>query len=123
MITGAVNADREAVVMLRVRGPSGQEQDVQAVVDTGFTGFLTLPPSIVAALSLVRISRGRAILANGAEALFNIYRGTVLWDGQPRIVETEEAETDPLIGMSLLYGCTLQIQATDGGTVTIEAFS
>jgi len=121
MIPGTVNANREAVVVLRVRGPGGQEQDSRAVIDTGFTGFLTLPPAIVTALDLVRVSRGRAILANGAEELFDIYRGTVLWDGQPRIVETEAADTDPLVGMSMLYGYKLQVEAIDGGTVTIEA--
>lgn len=121
MMTGTVNATREAVVILRVRGPGEQEQDIRAVIDTGFTGFLTLPPSIITALGLVRISRGRAILANGAEELFDIYRGTVLWDGQPRIVETEAADTDPLVGMSMLYGYKLQVEAIDGGTVTIEA--
>ena len=120
MMTGSVNVSREAVVTLRVGGPGEQEQDIKAVIDTGFTGFLTLPPLVVAALELVRVSRGRAILANGEEALFDIYRGRVLWDGQWRTVETEEADTDALIGMSLLYGCQLQVDAVDGGAVVIK---
>jgi len=63
MITDTVNANREATLLLRVRGPSGQEQELEAVIDTGFTGFLTLPPGLVAALSLPRLGRGRAVLA------------------------------------------------------------
>ena len=44
VIEGAVNAAQEAVVGLRVRGPSGRTRDVRAVVDTGFSRFLTLRP-------------------------------------------------------------------------------
>jgi len=36
MITGVVTADREAVIRLSVRGPTDQEHEVEAVIDTGF---------------------------------------------------------------------------------------
>lgn len=49
MIRGVVNARREGIVRLRVRGPSGVERDVDAVVDSGFTASLTLPAVVVAA--------------------------------------------------------------------------
>ena len=52
MIEGTVNAAYEAVVPLPLRGPSGQARDVDAVVDTGFTRFLTLPPAMIAELGL-----------------------------------------------------------------------
>ena len=52
MIEGTVNAAYEAVVSLPLRGPAGQARDVNAVVDTGFTRFLTLPPTMVAELGL-----------------------------------------------------------------------
>ncbi len=58
MITGVVNTDYEAVISLQVQGPSGQEREVNAVIDTGFNGFLTLPPILVTALGLTRLSRG-----------------------------------------------------------------
>jgi clan AA aspartic protease len=120
MINGTVNADREAISRLLVRGPDGQEQEIDAVIDTGFNGFLTLPLSIVAAFGLPLLGRGRAILANGSEELFNIHEVTVIWDGEPRVVDTDAADTDALVGMSMLYGYNLQIQAIDGGSVTIE---
>ena len=40
MILGVVNAAYEAVITLSVQGPEGQAQEVDAVVDTGFTGYL-----------------------------------------------------------------------------------
>ncbi len=121
MIYGTVNADREAVLRLQVSGLPGQSQEIEAVVDTGFTGFLTLPLSVIAALGLIRISRGRAILANGSEEVFDIYEAQIDWDGQTRIIEADAAEVEPLIGMSMLYGYELRVRVVDGGTVTIEA--
>ncbi len=118
MIYGTVNADREAVLRLQVSGLSGQSQEIEAVVDTG---FLTLPLSAVTHLGLTRISRGRAILANGSEEVFDIYEAQIDWDGQTRIIEADAAEVEPLIGMSMLYGYELRVRIVDGGSVTIEA--
>jgi hypothetical protein len=44
----------------------------------------------------------------------------ILWDGIRRDVTAMEAENDPLIGMTLLEGHRLTIDAIDGGPVTIE---
>ena len=43
MMTGVVNADLEPLLRLTVRDAGGQPHDVEAVIDTGFNGFLTLP--------------------------------------------------------------------------------
>ena len=50
MIEGFVNANLEAVVAIPLQGPAGQTQEVDAVIDTGFNGYLTLPPTMVADL-------------------------------------------------------------------------
>ena len=52
MIEGAVNAAYEPVVTLAIHGPSGETTEIEAVVDTGFTGFLTVPPALAAELGL-----------------------------------------------------------------------
>lgn len=121
MIVGTVSTDREGVIRLRVRGTNGQEQEVEGVIDTGFNGFLTLPPALIAALGCPRIGYGRTLMSNGKEELFDIYEATVFWDGQPRTVETDGADTDALVGMSLIYGYELRMQGRDGGKVTMEA--
>jgi uncharacterized protein (DUF433 family) len=58
-------SSNEARFSLLVSGAGGEEREVEAVIDTGFNGFLTLPPEQVAALALPRLGEGRAILANG----------------------------------------------------------
>ena len=45
MIEGAVNSAYEAIVPLRLQGKDGQPRDISAVVNTAFSGLLTLPPA------------------------------------------------------------------------------
>lgn len=49
------------------------------------------------------------------------YEATVDWDGDARRVPVDEAETVPLVGMSLLEGYELTVQAQPGGNVTVRA--
>jgi predicted aspartyl protease len=50
-----------------------------------------------------------------------VYSATVMWDGQPRTVEVEAADTESLMGMSLLDRHSLRIDILTGGVVTITA--
>ena len=120
MISGFVNAYSEAIVELVVRGPNPREQKIEGVVDTGFNGSLSLPPGIIALLDLPFRRRGRAVLADGSETIFDIYEAIVIWDGQARRVAVDEADADPLIGMAILHGFTLKMEVVNGGSVIIE---
>jgi clan AA aspartic protease len=121
MITGVVTDDRQALIRLIVRGPAGKEQEVEAIIDTGFDGWLSLPSSIISSLGLMWRRRGRALLADGSESIFDIYDAIVIWDGEARRIPVDQAETTPLVGMSLLEGYELTVQAQRGGNVTIAA--
>ena len=121
MIQGTVNSAYEAVVPLPLRGPAGQARDVDAVVDTGFTRFLTLSPAMVAELGLDYIGVNSVILADGSETKLEVYGVTVLWDGQPREVVAYVSDTTPLIGMSLLHKHNLNVDVEYGGRVLIQA--
>ena len=120
MIEGVVNAALEATVVLGVRAPDGRPLVIEAVIDTGFDGFLTLPHSRVSELGLPYRTRGSATLGNGAEDYFDVYDAEVIWDDQIIDVFADEAETAPLVGMALLEGRQLQIDVRDGGRVLIE---
>jgi len=52
---------------------------------------------------------------------FEIYKASVIWDGIEQVVDVAASEADPLVGMGLLYGFKIQIEAVEGGRVTIEA--
>jgi clan AA aspartic protease len=121
MITGVVNADLEATIRLEVLGTGGQSQTVEAVVDTGYNGFFTLPPGLIASLGLPWLCRQPGMLADGSVQVFNVHIATVLWDGQPRQVETDEADAQPLIGMRLLQGHEIKMHIIDGGVVSVSA--
>jgi clan AA aspartic protease len=123
MILGKVNANREAILQLTVLGTNQQRQEIKAVIDTGYTGFLTLPSAIITALNFTWYMRQEGILANGSLCMFDVYEASVIWDGQARTIEVNEAETDPLVGMALLEGYELRIQGIAGGSVTIAALS
>ncbi len=64
MITGKVTALREATIRLTLTGPNHQQHEVDAVIDTGFNGFVTLPPPIVRALRLPFVGNRRATLGD-----------------------------------------------------------
>jgi clan AA aspartic protease len=100
---------------------AGPAVDIDAVVDTGFTGSLTLPVALISMLGFAFRSRQQIMLGDGSLVLADVFVGTVLWDGKPCVIEIDAAETDPLLGMSLLYGSELRVQVVDGGSVTIEA--
>ena len=121
MIEGFVNANLEAVVTIPLLGPTGQTREVAAVVDTGFNGYLTLPPMLVADLGLPVVGDGEAILADGSEAAFGVYGVTVVWDGQPRYVETAAVGIDALVGMLLLDRHSLFVEVAAGGRVVVQA--
>lgn len=120
MIEGAVNASYEAVVTLSLRGPNGEPRDIEAVSDTGYSGFLTLPPGVVSEMGLPFVTSAQAILANGSEETFDVHSVTVLWDSGPVAVDAYASDTTPLVGMRLLDQCDLHVQVRDGGRVLIE---
>jgi clan AA aspartic protease len=120
VIAGTADARRRAVVGLVVVGRNGREQAVDAIVDTGFTGALTLPPSLVRLLELPFRGPVRGLLADGSERLLDVYRAVVLWNGDRRDVLVTGVDADPLVGMSMLVGHELCIRIVTGGEVRIS---
>lgn len=120
MIQGYVNDAYEAIVPFTLQGPAGQSRDIQAVIDTGYSGFLTWTSELVTELQLRYRSRDLAILADGREAVFDVYGVTVLWDGHARQVDAYVSDASPLVGMRLLDGHNLNIEVVTGGRVAIQ---
>ncbi len=119
MIVGIVRR-REALIRLSIRGFRGRQQEVEAVVDTGYTGWLTLPPATIAALNLRWSSFGRGILADGSVSAFDVYQAKVMWDGRLRRIYVDEFDATPLVGMALLRGYEFKMQVRAQGQVTVN---
>lgn len=86
---GSVVADgSEAVLGLRVFDPGrgGGQADIQAVIDTGFTGHLTLSVEVVSSLTLSEIGSEEMVLADGSTEIASVHRASVEWHGRPRTV-------------------------------------
>jgi clan AA aspartic protease len=123
MMQGIVDQNCEATIRLVVGNADSQRQMIDAVIDIGFTGFLTLPLSVLTDLNLQAYRREEGILGDGSTCIFDVYRGLVIWDGELRRIDINESDAEPLVGMSLLYGYRMQLDAIEGGTVTIQALS
>jgi predicted aspartyl protease len=120
MIIGQVTADQEATIPLIVRGPHGEELDIEAIIDTGFTGYLTLSAASIASLNLVFREMSDFIQADGSLLSFEVYHGTVAWDGADQGILVLAADGGLLVGMSMLDGSLVTLEVTDGGQVTIS---
>lgn len=120
MIVGRVTNTPEAIVTVQLRGPGGVEAPVEAVIDTGFTDFLTLPRRTINNLHLIAMDTLECQLADGRTVALESFLVVVLWDGSPREILALAADGEPLLGMSLLYGSRVVMTVLAGGELTIE---
>ena len=119
MITGTIVANQGRIQM-SVRGRGGRFKTIEAIVDTGFDGWLSLPPILIEALGLPWKTNGKGILADGTVSEFDVFDGTIQWHQQVRRVSVVSINTVALIGMALLEGSELNMKVRQGGKVTIK---
>ena len=121
MITGHVTSNREAIIRVAVRGGGSREETVDAIIDTGFDAFLTLPVSVVCDLALPLAGATRAALGDGSEMFLDAFEAVVVWDSAERRVVTLATGGAPLVGMAMLAGCRLALDVVEDGRVEIQA--
>ena len=90
------------------------------IVDTGFTGWLTLPEPVIRKLGLLKIGSRTATLASGVVEEFDYYETRIVWHDQLQWVLVLQSIDQPLLGMELLRDNWITIGAWDGGAVIIE---
>lgn len=121
MISGVVTAEREVVIPLVIAASDAEPVAIEAVLDTGFNGFLTLPAAFLRRLSLLPAGSTTATLGDGRSIELSVYEVSVLWDGEPQQVTVLEAEGGALVGMAMLVGYRLTIDVEIDGFVQIVA--
>ncbi|WP_420125709.1 clan AA aspartic protease [Longimicrobium sp.] len=119
MIRTTVNQWLEPTLDLTIHGPDGQRERMECKIDTGFEGALTLHSAVVAALGLPRVTPGRAVLADGSATTFPVHRAVVDWGGARRQVNVHVADSVSLLGMAMLAGHELRVEAIPDGPVEI----
>jgi len=94
--------------------------EIEAWVDTGFTGDLVLPQDHIVALGLPRSAIVTAELGDGSETVLEMYSCLIEWFGRVQQIEViGNTGTSPLLGVGLLQGHTLTIDYA-ARTLTID---
>ena len=119
IISGYVNLLRRPTVDVALVDGNGQRWSIEAHLDTGFTGDLTLPSSAIEQLGLPFIAITSLRTATGTMAEFSTYDGIAVWHGQERQIYVLESSVFPLVGVGLLWGNNLSVDFRHGGDVII----
>ena len=110
----------EARVSIAVAGPSREFRELEFVVDTGFSGELTLPESLIRELRLTLYRNRRVRIADNHLIDIPSYHGLVQWHGRLLPVLVYQSENPrPLLGAAMLENCRLTVDMREGGPVAI----
>jgi clan AA aspartic protease len=120
VIHGSVVGLQARIAVILLPPERSASIEIECVVDTGFEGFLTLPPSIVAELGLPYLININANLADNSSVETNVYLATIIWNGAERNVAVLAMGRRPLIGTALLEDYHLSIDFCEGGTVLVD---
>ena len=103
MISGRLTEDRLPLVTLNLIDHNEVVHPVTFLVDTGYDGWLVLPPDIIRELALPPTGDANIVtVAGGATLEWANYRARLYWNGRVRDVVVLESDTMPLLGMAML---------------------
>ena len=120
MIAGQVTDQYEAVVALSIVGAAGKTVHFDVVIDTGFNGWLSLPPTMIRELELTWSQRGLAYLADGSRRIYDLSEAEIVWDHRRQLILVDECDSMPMVGMQLLAGHEVWMDVRAHGRVEIR---
>lgn len=109
------------IVRVLVLGQNNASWLCRATVDTGFSEHLTLPGDVINYLGLQPAGSTLSRLANDEIQRFELYHAEIFFGGHFRNIQVHRTETESLMGMSLISGNIIKIDARVGGAVEMEA--
>jgi clan AA aspartic protease len=118
-VIGVVSSELEPFLPLRVYGIADRSAFVQALLDTGFSGDLMLPFETIDYLGLRPITTSRLVLGDGSSVQMPVFDAVVEWQGRTRRIDVYACERDAVIGMSLLRGSDIDLDAVPDGQVNV----
>lgn len=120
MITGSISENLDLAVTIEAPDMNGVLQPLEVIPDTGFNGELALSRDVIRNHGFTYRGQTLGTLATGQRESMSVYDGVISWHGQLRDVEVVETDGDPLLGMAVLIGSKITVDARIGGEVVIE---
>ena len=120
MISRFMRNGREATISVAILSTDGREEEFEAVIDTGFTNYLTFPYQVISHLGLSWNGQQLGTLADGSEQFFDYYTASIVWDNEAIPIPVNAIDSEPLVGMALMEGYGLHIEVVEGGFVSLE---
>lgn len=116
MIFGEFNTQGELIFEIGLIAADGDIIPVQALLDTGFTGWLAIDNQDAISLGWVRESQREDMQTATGEARFNLYQGSVLLDAEEFAIPTLGGDElqDILLGVSWLQTKRLVVDFAAG---------
>jgi len=110
-MTGIVDDSGRALVRIRLKNPNNAtEKELDAWIDTGFTGELVLPQASVTSLGLPLGPAVMARLADGSDVQLDTYTCQLEWfDEWKRIEVVANDGQYPLLGVGMLLDRDLHV--------------
>jgi clan AA aspartic protease len=118
-MTGTV-AELHALLPVTFRLRGHPDITIEYVIDTGFTGNLTLPPAAVASMGLPLLYWIPADLADGTTIDVAVHQASIVWHGHETVALVLATGHRPLLGTALLAGSELSAQFVEGGIVHLR---
>ena len=119
MILGTVRDQIEIMIPLELFDADGQSKTIPFVLDSGFTGYLSLSAANVRELQLAPKGLQPGILADGTSVAMRLVEVSVMWHGVMQQVDAQVLG-EPLIGTRMLKGSELRAKFEPNGDVTIS---
>ncbi len=110
-MNGIVDAGGRALLEIEVApSPDAALKRLSTWIDTGFTGELVVPQSVIDDLGLPLSGTVSAVLADGSAIIMKTYDCFIRWFGEFRRLEVvSNAGESPLLGVGLLLDHELRI--------------
>ena len=119
MTRGYVTTTRKPMLPLTILDRNDNGHAIQFIVDTGFTGQVLLPERYIRRLGLIMDSWFEGRPATGEVTNILAGEAIIIWQGQRRDVHVLQLDSEPLLGMELLWNNRIAIDAVADGAVTV----
>lgn len=108
-------------IRIQVAGDTGRSIEIEAVIDTGFSGFLLVPVYLALPLGLAYVATSKVNLADGSDRPMLLGMAEVTFQETKKmgLVHLPGPSTDALVGLDFLrqFGLALYVSSSLVGLV------